>query len=133
MANNLAGRTDLMEKQIGWKKVAIYKTKDQFVDYGFQQDAILKLEILGDVRHGPEMYNGGMRKSRTSRVRVLAVYALKTTRKIKKYFRIESFHDGNYTYKVGAIKKPKLPFSKGRQECASGIHFFEVRSWAEQW
>ena len=45
-----------------------------------------------------------------------------------------SQYDSNFTYRVGDIVEPELPFSKDWfNECESGIHFFITRIEAENY
>ena len=90
---------------IGWKKCAA--------------GVIVKLRVLPDA----ERSHAFGRKCRASAVEVLEVIGAEVG---------ISSYSSTFTYRVGEIVRPELPFCKDfTQECASGIHFFITREEAE--
>ena len=72
-------------------------------------------------------------KNRASRAKVIRIQGIRRDF----YYRVDkdrtiafAHHRRGFTYKVGKIVKPESAFSRGHQECASGIHFFKDKDMA---
>lgn len=125
---------------IGWKKVEIRN------ESGFVRNAILKLKVTGRVieptRKAEVLSSRGIfrevTKFRTDKLTVLAAYRPRTLKPVVlkegEYIGAAHWSADEFRYVVGKVHKPQFKLNTDvGVDCASGLHFFDRRSNAEDW
>lgn len=115
------------EDLIVWKKACYYDRR------GNTKHLLVKLGVAKGTQINLCGGSGiNSRKSRAARVTVLSFHSL-NGRKLPKDIVVFSSHDRSYTYTIGRKHEPTRKFSKRREQCASGIHFFILKEDAKEY
>jgi hypothetical protein len=108
---------------LGYKKVKGYNGHSRYL-------FILTLEIPGDAKR---MNCPGNRKCRASKAKVLSAEMIGIAEEKFECKHFYSFHNINFTYKLGEVVEPDSFSSDMREVCSNGIHFFMTEQEAKDY
>ena len=118
---NLSGDTNIDIKSLAFAKTLFLPEGDIIGYKKCRNNIIVKLLIPKEAKRS----HAFSRKCRAEYAQVLEIFNAEIA---------TSQYDSNFTYRVGDIVEPELPFSKDWfNECESGIHFFITRIEAENY